>query len=244
MDNDDRPVGRVLSRRSALVLLGAAGYSLWAGSTRAGGQGQVPGMAGCVARPEQTEGPYFVDEMLHRTDLRSDPSDGTVRPGSPLELTFVVSSLAGAVCRPLPGWMVDLWQCDHEGVYSDVKDPRFFDTVGKKFLRGYQVTDREGKAGFTTLYPGWYPGRTVHIHFKIRSPASQAGGAAFTSQVYFDDGLTDRVFQKAPYAGRPERTTRNAADGIFRRGGSRLMLDLSPKGDGHAGTFNVALTGV
>ncbi len=244
MDNDDLPVGRVLSRRGALGLLGAAGYALWTGCGPAGGQIKPARVAGCVARPEQTEGPYFVDELLHRSDLRADPSDGTLRPGTPLELAIAVSSLSGTACRPLAGWMVDLWQCDHLGVYSDVKDPEFFNTVGKKFLRGYQLTDGEGKARFITIYPGWYPGRTVHIHFKIRSPVSARRGLAFTSQVYFDDALTDRVFKDAPYAGRPDRTTRNSADGIFRRGGSQLILDLAPKGAGHTGTFNVALTGV
>jgi protocatechuate 3,4-dioxygenase beta subunit len=243
MDNDDLPIGRVFSRRSALILLGAAGYSFWTGSGRAGGPTRLARESGCVARPEQTQGPYFVDELLHRSDLRTDPSDGTVRPGAPLELTFAVSSLSGTACLPLSGWMVDLWQCDHLGVYSDVKDPAF-NTVGKRFLRGYQLTDDKGQARFTTIYPGWYPGRTVHIHFKIRSPASRGKGFAFTSQVYFDDGLTDRVFQDRPYAARPDRTTRNLADGIFRRGGSQLVLDLAPKGAGHAGTFDVALTGV
>jgi protocatechuate 3,4-dioxygenase beta subunit len=67
---------------------------------------------------------------------------------------------------------VDIWQCDAEGVYSDAVDPKYFDTTGKRFLRGYQRTDRHGVATFTTIYPGWYPTRTPHIHYKIRSPAS------------------------------------------------------------------------
>ena len=239
MDNDDRPIGRVLSRRNALALLGAAGYSLWTGRHPA--LGQSPGA--CVVRPAQTEGPYFVDELLHRTDLRSDPSDGTLRPGIPLEVALVVSGVSGNSCRPVSGAMVDLWQCDHLGIYSDVQDPSF-NTKGKKFLRGYQVTDGDGRARFTTIYPGWYAGRTVHIHFKIRSPQAQRPGYEFTSQFYFDDALTDRVFKEAPYAGRGDRSTRNSADGIFRRGGSQLMLDLARKDAGYAGTFNVALAGV
>jgi len=239
MDTDDRPIGRVLSRRNALALLGAAGYSLWAGRHTA--LGQSPGA--CVVRPAQTEGPYFVDELLNRTDLRSDPSDGTLRPGIPLEVALVVSGVSGNSCRPVSGAMVDLWQCDHLGIYSDVQDPSF-NTKGRKFLRGYQVTDGDGRARFTTIYPGWYAGRTVHIHFKIRSPQAQRPGYEFTSQFYFDDALTDRVFKEAPYAGRGDRSTRNSADGIFRRGGSQLMLDLARKDAGYAGTFNVALAGV
>src|SRR4029453_17087527 len=101
------------------------------------------------------------------------------------------------------------WQCDHLGVYSDVQDPSF-NTKGKKFLRGYQVADGDGRARFTTIYPGWYAGRTVHIHFKIRSPQTQRPGYEFPSQFYFDDALTDRVFKDAPYAGRGDRSTRNS----------------------------------
>jgi protocatechuate 3,4-dioxygenase beta subunit len=241
MDDDDRDIGRVLTRRNALALLGAAGYSLWLGRDSALGQGT--GAGACVVRPAQTEGPYFVDELLNRSDLRGDPSDGTVRPGTPLEVALVVSGVSGNTCRPIPGAMVDLWQCDHLGVYSDVQDPSF-NTKGKRFLRGYQVTDREGRARFTTVYPGWYAGRTVHIHFKIRSPRTRQPGYEFTSQFYFDDAVTDRIFKEAPYAGRGERSTRNPADGIFRRGGAQLILDVTRKDPGYAGTFHVALAGV
>jgi protocatechuate 3,4-dioxygenase beta subunit len=243
MDLDDRPIGHVLSRREVVALLGAAGYSMLTGCSPAGGQRATVGAPDCVVRPEQTEGPYFVDELLHRSDLRSDSSDGAVRPGTPLTLSIVVSRLSGNACAPLAGVQVDLWQCDHLGIYSDVQDPGF-NTVGKKFLRGYQVTDEKGRAEFTTIYPGWYAGRTVHIHFKLRSPATQKPGFAFTSQLYFDDALTDRVFSAEPYAGRGLRNTRNAADGIFRRGGSQLMLAPEPSGAGYAGSFHVALKGV
>lgn len=241
MNNDDRTRGYVLTRREVLALLGAGAYTVLAGPrlTRAQGQATSP----CVVRPEQTEGPYFVDELLHRADLRIDPTDGTTRPGAPVDLTIQVSRLAGERCQPLTGVQVDVWQCDHLGVYSDVQDPSF-STVGKKFLRGYQVTDEQGRARFTTIYPGWYRGRTVHIHFKVRSPATQRPGFEFTSQLYLDDALTDRVFATSPYAGRGTRTTRNERDGIYRRGGSQLLLALTPQGAGYAGTFEVALQGV
>ncbi len=237
MDADDRPIGHVLTRRELLALLGVGGFGLATGSL----PGQAPAVPGCVVRPAQTEGPYFVDERLNRRDIRTDPSDGSVRPGVPLELAIVVSRLSGTACAPLAGAMVDVWQCDHLGVYSDVADPSF-DAKGKKFLRGYQMSDAKGQARFTTVYPGWYRGRTVHIHFKIRSPAGQTPGYEFTSQLYFDDALTDRVFRSAPYAERGERSTRNEADGIFRRGGSDLMLALKESGRGYAGMFQVALT--
>src|SRR5262249_2844899 len=152
-------------------------------------------------------------------------SNGSTRPGAPLALTFRVGRIRGAACSPLTGALVDVWQCDARGVYSDVRDANgFFDTRGKKFLRGYQTTDEGGLASFTTVYPGWYSGRTVHIHFKIRTAPSAARGFEFTSQLYFDDALTDQVHTGAPYNARGQRTTRNAQDGIYRRGGSKLLL--------------------
>ena len=174
MHLDDSLIGQVLFRRQVLALLGAGSVSLLTGAFSAWAQG-APGSAGCVVRPAQTEGPYFVDERLHRSDLRTDPTDGSARLGIPLELTLLISRLAGTACAPLAGAQVDVWHCDHLGVYSDVKAPRF-NTKGKQFLRGYQLTDTQGQARFTTIYPGWYEGRTVHIHFKVRSPSGQRPG--------------------------------------------------------------------
>ena len=164
-------------------------------------------MPACVARPALTEGPYFVDEKLNRSDIRSDPSDGSVRQGALLALTFRVSQLTNA-CAPLGGASVDVWHCDAAGIYSDVSDPGF-STVGKKFLRGYQVTDSSGVAKFTTIYPGWYQGRAVHIHFKIRSHTGSGSAYEFTSQLFFDDNITDQVYTQAPYSARGQRTLRN-----------------------------------
>ena len=177
MTHDDKPAGHLLSRREMMAYLGATGAVWLAGGSLfpkwaiAG----TPGLA-CVVRPEQTEGPYFVDERLNRSDIRTDPTDGRVSPGTPLALTLLVSRLNAGNCQPLPDAQVDLWHCDAQGVYSDVQDPGF-DSIGKKFLRGYQVTDAHGEARFVTVYPGWYPGRTVHIHFKIRT-ATVSGGAS------------------------------------------------------------------
>jgi protocatechuate 3,4-dioxygenase beta subunit len=254
MQNDDQLRGHMLSRRDALTMLGVSGVALLTGcrgssnrvSTDTATSSSVLADAGarssmCVVRPEMTEGPYFVDEMLNRSDIRRDPSDGSVKSGAPLQLTFNVSTLAAAACTPLAGALVDIWHCDHLGVYSDVSDPGF-NTVGKKFLRGYQVSDANGLATFTTVYPGWYQGRTVHIHFKIRSAPSLRSGFEFTSQLYFDDALTDRVHAQQPYAAKGQRTVRNSRDGIFRRGGSQLLLSLTETSSGgYASTFDIAL---
>jgi protocatechuate 3,4-dioxygenase beta subunit len=253
MQNDDELRGRVLSRREAVAILGAGGVIILtacrgssariaADTTSSSGMTvAAAGSSMCVVRPEMTEGPYFVDEMLNRSDIRADPSDGSVKPGVPLEVTFNMSRLAASACTPLAGALVDLWHCDHLGVYSDVRDPGF-NTVGRKFLRGYQITDERGVARFLTVYPGWYQGRTVHLHFKIRSAPSARQGFEFTSQLYFDDAVTDRVHAQQPYAAKGPRTVRNSRDGIFRRGGPELMLSLMETNGGRlAGSFDIAL---
>jgi len=242
MDHDDTPIGRVLTRRDALAILGASGVALIAGSTfgqtrRISPHSVVPS---CIARPEQTEGPYFVDERLNRSDIRSDPSEGVLKPGVPLLLALAVARVRGRGCTPLAGAQVDLWHCDADGIYSDVTDPHFR-TVGHKFLRGYQLTDATGTARFTTIYPGWYPGRTVHIHFKIRTAPSSPQGYAFTSQLYFDDALTDQVHARAPYAARGQRSMRNDGDRIFADGGPQLMLAPTTRRDGYAARFALGL---
>jgi protocatechuate 3,4-dioxygenase beta subunit len=213
-----------------------------ASAVAAGTSAPSPITPSCVVRPQQMEGPYFVDERLNRSDIRSDPSDGSVKPGAPLELAFRVSRIAGSTCMPVGRAVVDVWQCDALGVYSGVRDFNgLFDTRGKKFLRGYQVTDDRGIARFITIYPGWYPGRTVHIHFKVRTEPAAWRGFEFTSQLYFDDLVTDRVHTQAPYADKGLRRLRNERDGIFRNGGSQLMLELVKEAEGYAGTFDIGL---
>jgi protocatechuate 3,4-dioxygenase beta subunit len=242
MHDDDRPIGDLLTRREALGLLGATGLAVLTLSPlgRGRGEGAAAAPGSCVARPALTEGPYFVDAKLDRSDIRPDPSDGSVKLGAPLRLALRVSRLAAGACAALPGAMVDLWHCDALGAYSDVSDPGG-STVGKKFLRGYQVTDADGLSRFTTIYPGAYPGRAVHIHFKIRSAAGGGRMHEFTSQLFFDDGLTDQVHARPPYATRSQGRLRNARDGIYRSAGAQLMLAVAPAAPGYAASFDLAL---
>lgn len=263
MENDDRQIGKILSRRDALKLLGISSAAFLAGcvpgasdlltetpvpTTISGATGApltpttVPSAAlpVCVVRPELTEGPYFVDEKLDRSDIRSEPSNGSVKGGLPLQLTFRVSQVKEG-CTPLAGATVDVWHCDALGVYSDVADPGF-DTQGQKFLRGYQETDANGMAHFTTIYPGWYQGRTIHIHFKIRANASSGRTYDFTSQLFFDDAVSDMVFTQEPYASKPGvRAPRNEGDGIFQQSGGQLTLQLTQTAEGFASTFDIGL---
>jgi len=159
-----------------------------------------------------------------------------VKDGIPLVITMNVSSISGSACTALSGATVDVWHCDAAGVYSDASDPSF-NTKGKKFLRGYQTTDANGQVKFTTIYPGWYSGRAVHIHFKIRTTS----GHDFTSQWFFDDKLSDTVFAQAPYAGRGARNTRNSQDGIYSGGGDQLVLAPTLANGAYTAAFDIGL---
>ena len=259
MENDDLPVGRLLNRREALKLLGAISAAMLAGcapgaasptSTRvpstASAATAAPTQAAsattaatlptCIVRPEVTEGPYYVDEDLNRSDIRSDPGTGAVKDGALLALTFRVMQVTSTGCTPLAGAKVEIWHCDAAGVYSDVSDPGF-DTTGQKFLRGYQVTDANGQATFTTIYPGWYSSRAVHIHFKIHDDTS-GQGREFTSQLFFDESLSDQVFAQAPYASKGQRDTLNSTDRIY---DSQLLLAATQTNAGYAATFDIGL---
>jgi protocatechuate 3,4-dioxygenase beta subunit len=215
-----------MQRRQFVRATTAVLVPAWAG--RAGGQNAAPS---CIVRPQQTEGPYFIDEGLQRSDIRSDPGSAALSPGAPLHLSFAVSRIDGSACRPLAGVLVDVWHCDALGRYSDVDGTR-----GQKFLRGQQLTNAQGLASFTTIYPGWYEGRAVHIHFKLRRDTRE-----FTSQLYFDDALSDAVHRQPPYARRGNARVRNEQDGLFRRNGAQLLLPLARDGDGYAGRFSIGL---
>ena len=261
IDVDDRPVGRILTRREILALLGGSALvaacapnalgspSATAAATQAAATTAAATAAGsaaavlpsCVVRPALTEGPYFVDEKLNRSDIRSDPATSAVKPGVTLALTFLVSKVSGTSCAALANATVDVWHCDALGVYSDATDPSFGSTKGTKFLRGYQTTDATGTAKFTTIWPGWYQGRAVHIHFKIRADAQASVTHEFTSQLFFDDTLSRQVYAQAPYAAKGLPTMTNADDGIFQGGGDQLLLDVKANDSGYAATFDIGL---
>lgn len=234
------PLTLPISRRDALIVLGTTGV-VWLM-----GDGLVPRRAmaaaglSCIVRPEQTEGPYFVDERLNRSDIRSDPTTGRLAAGTPLTVTFQVMRFSTGGCQPLPHVLVDIWHCDARGIYSDVQDPGF-NTIGQKFLRGCQVTDEQGAVRFLTIYPGWYPIRTVHMHFKLRTVPAARKNYEFTSQLYFPDELTDRVHAAPPYSSIGARRVRNQRDFIFRDGGEQLLLAPTPTANGYAATFTIAL---
>lgn len=229
--------GNPIDRRKALGLLGAG--AAWLAAMRCARAAQPEAaVPACIARPQQTEGPFFVENALERSDIRTDPLTGIDVPGAPLRLSFRVSRLTGTRCTPLQGAHVDVWHCDAMGRYSDAG--RRSQPQGS-FLRGYQRTDAAGLAQFLTIYPGWYGGRAVHVHFKIRTPAASGSAQEFTSQLYFDDMLNDRIFAMAPYAARGRPAMRNADDFIFRDGGRQLLLSATRDGEMVAASFDIGL---
>lgn len=201
--------------------------------------GSPTGGASCVLTAALTEGPFFVDEKLNRADIRTDPVTGAVSTGIPLALTFNVSRVANSACTPLTGAYLDVWHCDSAGTYSDVAGS------SQKFLRGYQITDANGMATFATIYPGWYSGRAVHIHFKLRLYAGSARTYEFTSQFFFDDALTDSVYTASPYSSHGARNVRNTNDGIYRRLSATdkagLTLQTTKAADGYAGVISLGV---
>lgn len=242
MDNDDVLVGRLLSRRAAVRLLGIGGAAALGGlRLNAAGQAAAPAATACVVRPEMTEGPFFIDAALARSDIRANTATGVNREGVPLGLAFSVSQIVSGRCAPLAGAVLHIWQCDALGVYSGVTDPGGRTATGKDdALRGIQTTDAQGRARFTTVYPGWYRGRAVHIHFKIRT---QASGSAYeyTSQLFAPETLTDEIHARPPYAANGRRDTTNERDGIYRGGGDQLLMKPARSGAGYEASMDIAL---
>jgi protocatechuate 3,4-dioxygenase beta subunit len=233
-------VGVVVSQ----ALLGCTSNELTAATsdTTSAATGAASGSASCVLTASLTEGPYFVDEKLLRSDIRADPATGAVSQGVPLSLAFNVSRLANSACTPLTGAYLDVWHCDAGGLYSDESANG---TSGKKYLRGYQITDANGVASFTTVYPGWYSGRAVHVHFKLRLFAGATKTYEFTSQFFFDESVTSTVHALSPYASRGTRNTVNTTDGIYNSlpsaQKSALTLQASKTSDGYAGIITLGV---
>jgi protocatechuate 3,4-dioxygenase beta subunit len=210
--NEDR-----LTRRGSLLkvggLLGAAlGAGAWKAteSDGAGPAGVASGEVSCILTPEQAEGPYYIAGEKVRRNI----TEG--RPGTPLLLHATVVN--ASTCRLLRNAAVDIWHADAAGIYSGFGDG----SGNRTFMRGIQRTNAKGLATFRTVYPGWYQGRTVHIHVKVHL----GGNVVHTGQLYFPDSVTDVVYRKAPYTSRPNRTTRNADDAIYRNGGRRSQVKV------------------
>jgi protocatechuate 3,4-dioxygenase beta subunit len=220
----DEPITRrgSLAKLGGFVVAAAGGSALLGTSGAEGGNKAVEtGAVQCVLAPELTEGPYYIAGEKVRRDIREG------HPGTLLTLRLTVLNVA--TCKPIKGAAVDIWHADAAGNYSGFGS----DTSSKTFLRGIQRTDKNGLAVFTTIYPGWYQGRAVHIHVKVHV----GGNVVHTGQLFFPDALTREVYKAAPYASRGNPSTTDAQDSIYVNGGKRGLLALKKVGAGYLGTI-------
>jgi protocatechuate 3,4-dioxygenase beta subunit len=204
-------------RREALIALGGLGAGgLWAatrgplGPARAATDASAA--ASCVLAPEVTEGPYWIANSLTRRNITAGQT------GIPLLLRLVVED--SSTCEPISGADVELWHANRLGAYSGVNGNT------KRYLRGHQKSDSKGLVLFRTIYPGWYRGRTPHIHVKVHV----GGSVEHTGQLFFSNTVSKAVYETSLYKshGQPDRT--NAADSIYAdAGGARAKLKLTKR---------------
>ena len=267
VDNDDAMIGIIWSRRKTLkagfgaLLSGGIAASLFSCASKSSSTAatttqtdaiDLPAHEPLVASPALTEGPFFVDEKLNRSNLLAGTTRQTVVEGSPLLLNLKLLCLdARGNPVPLSGAQVDVWHSDAVGIYSDENYPMNPEvTSGQQWLRGYQLVDSAGMARFSTIVPGWYDGRTPHIHFKVRQfSSSKQQTAEFTSQLFFQDQTLNQVYTKSPYDSRGSRRMSNTDDGIYTErlkdgsySGDHQLLRLVPAADGYTTQFTIVLT--
>jgi protocatechuate 3,4-dioxygenase beta subunit len=216
-----------ITRKSALLKAGGfAAALLTAGRWRFGSVGEASAASvSCILTPEMTEGPYYIAGEKVRRNI----TDG--HPGTPLTLKLKV--VDAKTCRPIKNAAVDIWHADAAGVYSGFGSG----SSSRTFMRGIQKTDANGIATFQTVYPGWYMGRTVHIHVKVHV----GGNVVHTGQLFFNDAMTDQAYTKAPYTNRPNRDTRNAQDMIYGSGGAKSIVKIAKSGAGYVGTLTMGV---
>jgi protocatechuate 3,4-dioxygenase beta subunit len=214
---------RLITRRNILTTA-AMGAGLVLGRKRSVGakeQAVNSGAKVCVLTPEAMEGPFYFDPKL----VRSAITEG--KRGTPLKLTLQI--VEANDCTPLKSIRIDIWHADGLGVYSGYALQETGSAVGETFLRGTQFTGPDGEVRFATIYPGWYPGRTPHIHFKVFVDERNL----VTGQLYFPDPITEHLYAtSSPYRERKaERDTFNSDDVIFaRQGGADTIVNLKPEG--------------
>ena len=203
-------------RRRQLLAMGLGGAGLAALSRIGPADAQTPATPSLPLTAQTTEGPFYFDPGKVRQDI----TEG--QPGIALEVRFTVVDTHG---RPLAGKRVDLWHCNAAGVYSgyagqtDDQD-RPVSTRGQTFLRGSQIAGADGVATFRTIYPGWYPGRTTHLHMKVLDGSR----AMLTTQCFLPDGLSEYLYTQLPaYRRNHVRKTLNSNDGIALRAGDTVQ---------------------
>ncbi|KIY72338.1 aromatic compound dioxygenase, partial [Cylindrobasidium torrendii FP15055 ss-10] len=189
----------------------------------------------CVTAPETVEGPYYINNEYVRYDLIED------QEGVPLVID--VGVIDTNTCEPLPGAFVDIWAANSTGVYGGYPAQLGALERNETFLRGGQATDENGIAEIKTLYPGFYQGRTAHVHTFIITDyevadngtiISHAGSLVHIGQFFFDEDWNDQVYAIEPYVSNTNNRTLNTQDGILAEAntdGYNSFLDLSLLGE-------------
>jgi protocatechuate 3,4-dioxygenase beta subunit len=232
-------LSRRVSRREALAMIGAAGVAAAAagcGSSEASPTSPTTttpaagSTAVCGVAPSETIGPYPSLIDLVRSDIREG------KPGTPLSLTILVVN-TNADCSPVANAMVDVWQCDAEGHYSQYSQPGF-NGISQTFLRGIQTTDANGSVTFTTVYPGWYQGRATHIHVEV----TVNGRSLKVTQIAFPDNITSAVYSAGEYASRGQNPTTNTGDMVFADSlASELATVTGDAASGYSARFTLGI---
>ena len=232
MNTPSNPAPPDLGRRRLLTLAGAAPLALAAtGPARAESAAPVTGPV-CRLTPQVTQGPYWFDPKLDRADV----TEG--KPGVPVQVAVTV---VDGSCRPIPGARVDLWHCDAGGIYSGYEgqgDDHKTGAKGQTFLRGAQITDTGGRVAFRSVWPGWYEGRTPHMHLKVFLDAR----TVLTCQLFVPDALSEYLYDNVPAYRRPHRRdTFNRQDGIALQGGEAMVAAVKEMKDGYALALTVGV---
>ncbi len=185
-------------------------------STSSGGTTSSTGT--CTVTPEGEIGPYFTDDSAtayDRSNILSNLDGSDTQTGIPLTLHIYVYD-AENTCAAMQGVQVDIWHCNAPGVYSN---EAVENTTGQSWLRGYQLTDATGLVTFTTIVPGWYSGRTTHIHLRLRSKYSEASSTSDgtnTTQLFFPQATINTINSSvAPYSSHGTNPTTNAGDRVY-----------------------------
>jgi len=271
MSIDKTEMDDALSRRSALAALVGVGFAVGCGSatkdsatdagtskrdagagsrgdaSEGGGADGAGGDAGaCEVTPEGEICPYFADDSaagFNRADLVSNIDGTETQPGVPLLLTVtVVDGKKG--CAPYVGAQIDIWHCNASGVYSDISAES---TSSDQWLRGYQVTDKNGRVTFKTVIPGWYSGRTTHIHLRVRSSYSAASSTTDgtnTTQCFFDQTFIDTLYTTvAPYSTNGKNPTTNASDRVYSQeeDGANVLVLQGSNASGYVTSVTITL---
>lgn len=199
----------------------------------------------CIVSPTEVEGPYpYVGGEISNPLQRTDVTDGQI--GIPLTLAFTIVN-TNSSCAIVSGARVDIWHCNKDGYYSGYGNQNggalgTKSYLGETWLRGYQMTDANGIASFSTIYAGWYMGRATHIHIEVYVN----NVLKKTTQITFPETISDVVHVTRPYAAHGINTTRNANDGIFNNSATDLANEtIALTGNttsGYAGSYTLGLS--